>query len=764
VIETNGTVNHLDVPGDAINIVGSLTASGTNTIEIAGGLTPGTPYAAVHYGSFSGTVDNFALTGATGTLSNSVADKTLYVIISSSLRANTNLTWVGNNLANDWDTHNLTNWIDGSTGPLDFFLSGDNVRFDNTAAANTNVNIPGVVSPASIVVDSTSNYVFSGGGSINGPTTSLTKTNSGTLTLSITNTYAGVTTFGGGVVETPSIANSSVPSPIGAASSDPSFLAFNGGTLRYSGDTADTDHGATFNTNAIIDVTNSATTLTLNGTLFGPGGLTKVGQGTLSLTAANTYTGVTTLSNGVLAVNAVTAISPNTINYAGGTLNLAASSSVQQFYANLNNVISTGTIIQNGANGNLIMSGGWTGSGTMNIDIQNSGGTLTLNHDITTNFTGTIRLTDASTGTLRFNSGGSATAAQQCTGSLTVTFDLGNGSASLINRNGGGTSFGNYFLGALLGGPSTFLKGSANSGTLTTYFIGDKNLDTTFAGTIANGNTGPTTIVKDGTGTLTLSGINTYGGSTVISNGVLALTFNGSADGAIDSSTNIDIVSPGILDVSTRSDGTLQLGGGQTLSGSGILRGSVNASGIVAPDGGSPNATGTLTATNVATLSGTAWMKLNRGSAPNSDLLVAPTINLGGTLVLTNIGAPLHVGDTFTLFHGTLAGTFASIITPNYYTFNTTQVAVNGTVTVTSYTPPTMTADYSAFSSGVITFNATGGIPGNAVSVLSSTNLSVPLTNWTAVATGNFAGDGSFTAPVTVDTTIPSQFYILSAQ
>jgi fibronectin-binding autotransporter adhesin len=762
VIETNGAVNHFDVPGDSINIVGSLTASGTNTIEIAGGLTPGTPYALIHYGSFSGSADNFALTGATGTLSNSVADKTLYVVLASSLRANTNLTWVGNNLANDWDTHNLTNWIDGTTGPLDFFLSGDNVRFDNTAAANTNVNIPGVVSPASIVVDSTSNYVFSGAGNINGPITTLTKTNSGTLTLSITNTYAGVTTFGGGVVETLAIANSSVPSPIGAASSDPSFLAFSGGTLRYSGATADTDRGATFNTNAVIDVTNSATTLTLNGTLVGSGGLTKVGQGTLSLTAANAYTGVTTLSNGVLAVNAVTAISPNTINYAGGTLNLAASSSVQQFYANLNDVITTGTVIQNGANGNLILSGGWTGSGTMNIDLQTAGGTLTLNHDITTNFTGTIRLTDASTGTLRFNSGGSASAAQQCTGSPTVTFDLGNGSASLINRNGGGTSFGNYYLGALLGGPSTLLRGSANSGTLSTYFIGDKNLDTTFAGTIANGSTGPTTIVKVGTGTLTLTGNNTYGGSTVVSNGVLALG-DGITDGSINSSTNITVASGAILDVSRRSDGTLQLGG-QTLSGSGTVRGSVtvNGGGILSP--GPANGIGTLTVTNVVTIFDTALMKLNHDSTPNSDRLVAPTINLGGTLVLTNIGAPLHAGDTFTLFQGTLSGSFSSILTPNYYTFDTTQVGVNGTVKVTSYTPPTMTADYSSFSSGTITFNAAGGIPGNAVSVLTSTNLSVPLTNWTAVATGNFDGAGAFTAPVTVDKTIPNQYYILSAQ
>ena len=158
-------------------------------------------------------------------------------------------------------------------------------------------------------------------------------------------------------------------------------------------------------------------------------------------------------------------------------------------------------------------------------------------------------------------------------------------------------------------------------------------------------------------------------------------------------------------------------------------------------------------------------MKLNRGATPNSDKLVAPTINLGGTLVVTNIGGPLHVGDTFTLFQGTLANSFGTIILPNYYTFDTTQLPVNGTITVTSYTPPVLTTDFSAFSSGTITFNVTGGIPGNGVAVLTSTNITVPLTNWTSVTNGNFDGTGTFNAPIAVDRTVtPSQFFIMATQ
>ncbi len=766
VIETNGAVNHFDVPGDVLNITGTLNVSGANTIEVAGGLPPGTPYALIHYGTLNGDVSNFALTGATGVLSNSVTDKTIYLTIASSLRGNTNLTWVGNSVTNDWDTHNLTNWVDGGSSTLDFFLAGDIARFDNTGGANTNVNIPGSVAPSAAIVDSTLNYTFSGAGSIAGPATTLTKTNSGTLTILTTNSYGGPTTFGGGVVEIFSITNSTFPSPLGAGIDDPSLLVFNGGALRYSGDTGSTDHGATLNTNAIVDVTNSATTLTINGTVTGTGGLAKVGQGTLSLTGVNSYVGPTSLTNGVLSVATATSISANTINYAGGTLNLA-SASAQQFYANLNNVITNSTIIQNGGNANLILSGGWTGSNVINFSLA-SGGTLTLNNDITTNFTGIMRMTDTSVGGFRFNSGGSATSAQQCNGSPLVVFDLGNGSASLFNRNGGGLSFGFYNLGALTGGPSTILKGNGSGSTATInssfYSIGALNLDTTFAGTIADGNTA-TAVIKVGTGRLTLTGSSSYTGMTVVSNGVIALG-DGVTDGTLGGTTNINISAGAFLDVSKRSDGTLTLQGSQVLLGNGTVLGSVVNTGFISPGGGIGGAVGTLTITNAVSGSGISWMKLDRSSVPNSDRLVSPNISIdGSTLVVTNAGAPLHAGDTFTLFNGLVTGSFQTVALPNYYTWNTNQLAVNGTLSVVSFNPPSLHVDFSTFSTGSITFNASNGIPNGPLSVLSSTNLALPVAQWTVVTTGNFDGSGNFSTAVAVDpSTAPTQFFLLSAQ
>jgi autotransporter-associated beta strand protein/T5SS/PEP-CTERM-associated repeat protein len=66
-------------------------------------------------------------------------------------------------------------------------------------------------------------------------------------------------------------------------------------------------------------VANFTDTLTLAAAIFGPGTLTKIGPGTLALTATNSYSGATTIDGGTLIVNGSIANSPVTVN-AGGTL------------------------------------------------------------------------------------------------------------------------------------------------------------------------------------------------------------------------------------------------------------------------------------------------------------------------------------------------------------------------------------------------------------------------------------------------------------
>ena len=758
VTETNGAVNHFDVPGDTINILGALNVSGSNIVEIAGNIPSGTPYALFHYGTLNGNVSNFGLSGATGTLSNSVADKIIYLVVSSSLRANTNVTWVGNSVANDWDTHNLTNWINAGTGQLDSFLAGDGARFDNLGGNNTNVNIPGTVAPASILVNSTSNYVFSGTGLIGGPNTTLTKTNSGTLTILTTNTFAGGTTIAGGAVDVYTVATGGLPRPLGSANTDPSFMVFNGGTLEYLGDNKSTDRGATFQSGgATVNVTNVATTLTVSGTLTGPGSLTKIGNGQLTLSGGNDFQGGTLINAGTIRAAqgsgaTLSVFGTNTI-----TLNGTTSAAILGFGGDaeiLNNtlmIINTNNFITNGGNDQVLNV---IGNGLVNME-GTGANVLTFAGDLS-GFSGTFYTDTLINPRFLPNTG-------TVVGGTNVTFNLGTGGAFLNNRNGNLT----VLLGSLLGGPNTLAQGGSTSSAdnrPTTYIIGLNNSSSEFDGKFTESTAiRKVSLVKSGTGTFTLTAASSYTGFTTVSNGVLALAFNPntSTDGSLDGTTNIYIGSGAILDVSTRSDGTLQLGGTQILQGSGTLRGSLNASGTVAPGG---DTVGTLTVTNVVSLNNTTVMKLNRGSTPNSDRLVAPTINLGGNLIVTNIGGSLHVGDTFTLFSGTLANGFGSVILPNYYTWDTSQLAVNGTISVTAAALPSFAPDFSAIHSGTITFSGSNGIPGNAFNVLSSTNLTAPLGSWTNVVSGNFDGSGNYSAPVTIDLTVPTQFFILNAQ
>lgn len=327
-----------------------------------------------------------------------------------------------------------------------------------------------------------------------------------------------------------------------------------------------------------------------------------------------------------------------------------------------------------------------------------------------------------------------------------------------------------------LGGVNSAIIGPGNSSQPSpTWVVGWKNTTNTFAGTILDDNSGSggqTSIIKVGTGAWYLGGQDIYSGSTIISNGILGLTNVGNGDASIGSSTNIFINAGAVLDVSGRSDDMLALNFNQVLSGSGTLKGILDTTpgGTVAPGGGFDGGVGTLTVTNDVNLGGgTVWMKLDRSASPNSDRLVAGSfINYNGTLVVSNIGPRLQAGDTFKLFDsGTSAynNAFTTIVLPTYYTWDTSKLAVDGTIKVTAAAAsPTLSANFGAFSSGSITLSAANGLPNGPVTVLSSTNLALPVADWTVVTTGNFDQSGNYTTPVTVDPTGPTMYFILSAQ
>jgi autotransporter-associated beta strand protein len=93
-------------------------------------------------------------------------------------------------------------------------------------------------------------------------------------------------------------------------------LTFDGGTLRYSTGFGSTRDMTIHAPGGVIDTNGNDASLA--GTMTGPGGLTKMGAGTLTLSGANAYGGVTTIDAGTLSVMGVNSMSP--LALAGGTL------------------------------------------------------------------------------------------------------------------------------------------------------------------------------------------------------------------------------------------------------------------------------------------------------------------------------------------------------------------------------------------------------------------------------------------------------------
>ncbi len=765
LIETGGAINHFDLsasasgPGnDALNITGDLTVSGTNTVAISGTVPSGQIYKLISYGgAFNGSLANFNLTGVVGLLTNDPSAKAISLITLATVRGPTNIVWQGNPLNTNWDTSISTNWL--NAGTLDYFIPGDSVTFNNAGAANGPVNVVGTEVPAAINVNATSNYVLAGAGVIAG-TASLTKTNTGTLTILTTNTYTGATVINGGVLAVGSLANGAQPSGIGAASLDPSNLIISNGTLSYFGPSTTIDRGATLGGTGTLDIA-AGTTLTVGGALVGSGGLTLVDAGTLVLGSPNTYQGSTTLSNGLLTLNDTAAASTGPLVFSGGSLRLAVGS--QPTYNNALTVVANSTLISAGGNNNIV-SGVWTGGTGVTLNISAASGTFSVNGSMT-NFLGTVEMGN-SAGNLRFNAGGG----NSMFGGPNTTFDLGTNTATFSSRNAGTMT-----IGALFGASGTALTGQgAGTGTLV-WNIGSSPTtpNSTFWGVIKDGGAANRIcqINKVGSGTLTLGGVNTHTGTTTISSGTLALVYNptNSTDASIDNSGTVNLLAGAFLDVSGRSDGTFQNSSTQIIEGRGTILGSLNVNGLVVPGGGFGGSTGILTVTNAVALNNLAWMKLNRAGTPSSDQIISTlgSITYGGTLVVTNIGAKLQAGDTFTLFSApALLNAFSTLVLPNYYNWDTSKLTVNGTIKVTGLLPPPAISgvDFSQFASGTITLNASNGVPNGAVTVLTTTNLTLPVGSWTKVVSSTFDGSGNYTVPVTVDPAAPQAYYLLQAQ
>ena len=368
--------------------------------------------------------------------------------------------------------------------------------------------------------------------------------------------------------------------------------------------------------------------------------LTKTGAGTLTLSGANTFSGNTSISAGTLAVGASHVIPDG---------------------AGKGDVSVTGTLAFVGDFSETI--NGLSGAGT--IDKTSGTGTTTLtvgNNDSIGTFAGVIQ---NSTGTLGLTKVGSST--QTLSGANTYAGDTTiSGGTLAIGANNvipDGTGKGDVTVNGTLafaGDFSDTINGLSGNGSVnktagtgtSTLTIGSDHDTSTFSGAIQN-SSGTLALTKVGTGTTTLSGINTYTGQTTVNVG--GLTLSGGSAIADTAAVVLANTSGGVLTLSS-SEAIGSLSGGGTTGGNVALGANTLATGNASSTtfagviGGTGSlvkfGTGTFTLTGTNTYSGNTTIN-------------AGTLAIGASNVL-----PDGAGYGDVTVHGTLAfaGDFSETI------------------------------------------------------------------------------------------------------
>ena len=216
-----------------------------------------------------------------------------------------------------------------------------NMQDSTTLQANTSLNINNAINLNGATNVDTNGQALTLAGLLSG-TGSLNKVGENTLTIDGTNTYSGGTNIAAGIL---ALGNSQA---LGTGA-----LTMQDGTTLQANTTLNINN--TVNLNGATNVDNNGQALTLTGLLTGTGSLNKIGENTLTLTAANTYSGNTTVSTGALILSG--SIASNTTVMTGARL---------QGGGAINGNMTNFGVIQpsfNGAPTHLTIKGNYTSNG-----------------------------------------------------------------------------------------------------------------------------------------------------------------------------------------------------------------------------------------------------------------------------------------------------------------------------------------------------------------------------------------------------------------
>ena len=416
----------------------------------------------------------------------------------------------------------ITSGISSGSGAAAFNFGGGTLQASGNLSTTLPMTLTG--SGGNATVDP-AGYIVTLSGSLSGPG-GLTVTESGTLVLAGANTYTGDTTISGGMLQlndAPAAQYSTVNVNVDNG------LAFGPGvTAPVLGGLAGTGAVNLGTTDSpplpvVLTVGGNNANTTYSGTLSGSGGLTKAGTGTMTLAAANTYNGDTTIIGGTLQLNNAQAVQNSTVN------------------VSVDNGLAFGPRVT------APVLGGLAGSGMVNLATTDSPPlpvVLTVGgNNANTTYSGTLSgsggLTKAGTGTMTL------AAANTYNGDTTIsggTLQLNNALAvqySTVNVNlDNGLAFGPGVTAPVLGGlagTGMVILATADSPPLPVVLTaGGNSADTTYSGTLS----GSGGLTKAGTGTLILAAANAYSGDTTVSGGMLQLN---SAQAVQNSTVNVNV-------------------------------------------------------------------------------------------------------------------------------------------------------------------------------------------------------------------------------